>query len=136
MTTDTVFAIFSCTKAITAWRSSNSWRVVSLDHPAKEYAPEISDIRVLEGFDADGEPRLRPPASDITVEQLLLRGFGYDFFNEDLVKYGEKRNVASSRLRWHRSIRVYCSILASSGSTAQHRLGRQGRRRGQGQATR
>jgi len=71
--------------------------VISLDHPAKEYAPEISDIQVLEGFDANGEPQLRPPASDVTVEQLMLHtaGFGYDFFNEDLVKYGEKRDVPS-----------------------------------------
>ncbi len=99
MTTDTVFAIFSCTKAITgvAVKQLVEEGVISLDHPAKEYAPEIADIQVLEGFDADGEPRLRPPASDVTVEQLMLHtaGFGYDFFNEDLVKYGEKRNVPS-----------------------------------------
>ncbi len=99
MTTDTVFAIFSCTKAITgvAVKQLVEEGEISLDHPAKEYAPEIADIQVLEGFDADGEPRLRPPDSDITVEQLLLHtaGFGYDFFNEDLVKYGEKRDVPS-----------------------------------------
>ena len=71
--------------------------MIDLDHPAKEYAPEISEIQVLEGFDDDGEPRLRPPASDVTVEQLMLHtaGFGYDFFNHDLVQYGEKRDVPS-----------------------------------------
>jgi methyl acetate hydrolase len=99
MTTDTVFAIFSCTKAVTgvAVKQLVEEGEISLDHPAKEYAPEISEIQVLEGFDADGEPRLRPPASDVTVEQLMLHtaGFGYDFFNEDLVKYGEKRDVPS-----------------------------------------
>src|SRR5215208_6312823 len=86
MSTDTVFAIFSCTKAVTgvAVKQLVEEGEISLDHPAKEYAPEISDIQVLEGFDADGEPRLRPPASDVTVEQLMLHtaGFGYDFFNE------------------------------------------------------
>ena len=99
MTTDTVFAIFSCTKAITgvAVKQLVEEGEISLDHPAKEYAPEISEIQVLEGFDADGEPRLRPPASDVTVERPMLHtaGFGYDFFNEDLVKYGEKRDVPS-----------------------------------------
>jgi methyl acetate hydrolase len=99
MTTDTVFAIFSCTKAVTgvAVNQLVEEGEISLDHPAKEYAPEISEIQVLEGFDADGEPRLRPPASDVTVEQLMLHtaGFGYDFFNEDLVKYGERRDVPS-----------------------------------------
>ena len=99
MTTDTVFAIFSCTKAITGVTVMQLVEegVLGLDDPAKEYAPEIAEIGVLEGFDDSGEPRVRPPASDITVGQLMLHtaGFGYDFFNEDLVKYGEKRNVPS-----------------------------------------
>lgn len=52
---------------------------------------------MLDGFDEDDEPRVRPPKSDITVEQLMLHtaGFGYDFFNHDLLKYGEKREVPS-----------------------------------------
>lgn len=99
MTTDTVFAIFSCTKAITgvAVMQLVEEGVISLDDPAKEYAPEISEIQVLEGFDDAGEPRLRPPVSDVTVGQLMLHtaGFGYDFFNQDLVRYGEKRDVPS-----------------------------------------
>jgi len=70
---------------------------ISLEDPAKEYAPGIDDIQVLEGFDESSEPRTRAPRSDITVEQLMLHtaGFGYDFFNHDLVKYGEKRGVPS-----------------------------------------
>jgi methyl acetate hydrolase len=99
MTTDTVFAIFSCTKAITgvAVMQLVEEGTISLDHPAREYVPEIAEIQVLEGFEADGEPRLRPPAADITVDHLMLHtaGFGYDFFNEDLVKYGEVRDVPS-----------------------------------------
>lgn len=99
MTTDTVFAIFSCTKAITgvAVMQLVEEGVLGLDDPAKEFVPEISDIQVLEGFEADGEPRVRPPKSDITVGQLMLHtaGFGYDFFNHDLVKYGEARDVPS-----------------------------------------
>ena len=52
---------------------------------------------VLDGFDADGAPKVRPPKSDITVSQLLLHtaGFGYDFFHPDLVKYGAAKNVPS-----------------------------------------
>ncbi|MDP9456880.1 MAG: 1,4-butanediol diacrylate esterase [Actinobacteria bacterium] len=99
MTTDTVFAIFSCTKAVTgvAVMQLVEEGVLGLDDPAKEYTPEIAEIGVLEGFEDSGEPRVRPPASDITVGQLMLHtaGFGYDFFNQDLVKYGEKRNVPS-----------------------------------------
>ena len=39
---------------------------------------------MIEGFDDDGRPRLRPAASDVTTHQLLTHtaGFGYDFFNE------------------------------------------------------
>ncbi|MBA2690892.1 MAG: beta-lactamase family protein [Rubrobacter sp.] len=99
MTTDTVFAIFSCTKAITgvAVMQLVEEGEISLSDPAKEYAPGIADIQVLEGFDDDGEPRTRAPKSDVTVENLMLHtaGFGYDFFNEDLISYGEKRNVPS-----------------------------------------
>ena len=99
MTTDTVFAIFSCTKAVTGVTVMQLVEEgkLSLDDPAKKFVPEIADIQVLEGFDATGEPRVRPPNSDITVNQLMLHtaGFGYDFFNEDLVKYGEVKDVPS-----------------------------------------
>ena len=95
MTTDTVFAIFSCTKAVTgvAVMQLVEEGEISLDDPAKQYVPEIADIQVLEGFDSDGEPRERPANSDITVDQLMLHtaGFGYDFFNEDLLGYGENK---------------------------------------------
>lgn len=99
MSTDTVFAVFSCTKAITgaAVMQLVEEGEISLSDPAKKYAPSIADIQVLEGFDESGEPRLRAPKTDVTVEQLMLHtaGFGYDFFNYDLIKYGEKRGVPS-----------------------------------------
>jgi methyl acetate hydrolase len=99
MTTDTVLALFSCTKAITgvaAMQLVEGGRL-NLDDPAREYVPEIAEIQVLESFGADGMPQVRPPKSDITVRQLLLHtaGFGYDLFSHDLVKYGELRNVPS-----------------------------------------
>jgi methyl acetate hydrolase len=99
MTTDTVVNLWSTTKAITgaAVMQLVEEGKIGLDDPAKKFAPEIANIQVLEGFDAAGEPKLRAPKSDITVRQLLLHtaGFGYDFFSEDLIKYGEKRNVPS-----------------------------------------
>ncbi|MEJ7831647.1 MAG: serine hydrolase domain-containing protein [Nocardioides sp.] len=85
MTTDSVFAIFSTTKAITGTTCLQLVEEgrLDLDAPAKQYAPALGDAQVLEGFDDDGAPRLRPPASDVTTRQLLLHtaGFGYDFFN-------------------------------------------------------
>jgi methyl acetate hydrolase len=35
--------------------------VLGLGDTAKEYAPEIAEVQVLEGFDDAGEPRVRPP---------------------------------------------------------------------------
>ncbi len=99
MTLDTVMAIFSCTKAVTgvAVMQLVEEGKIGLHDAAKKYVPEIADIMVLEGFDAQGAPTVRPPKTDITVSQLLLHtaGFGYDFFHPDLVKYGAAKNVPS-----------------------------------------
>ena len=85
MSTDTVFAIFSTTKAITgtAIMQCVEEGKLDLDAPAKTYAPDIGKLEVLDGFDADGKPRLRAPKRDITTRMLMLHtaGFGYDFFN-------------------------------------------------------
>ncbi|MCH5642355.1 MULTISPECIES: beta-lactamase family protein [unclassified Gordonia (in: high G+C Gram-positive bacteria)] len=86
MTDDTVFAIFSTTKAITGTAALQLVEDGQLDlqAPAREYVPAIGELQVIEGFDDDGSPRLRKPASDITTHHLLTHtaGFGYDFFNE------------------------------------------------------
>jgi methyl acetate hydrolase len=87
MTTDCVFAIFSTTKAITgtAVMQCVEEGKLDLDAPAKNYAPDIGKLQVLDGFDAAGKPKLRAPKRDITTRMLMLHtaGFGYDFFNEN-----------------------------------------------------
>lgn len=86
MTTDSVFAIFSTTKAITGTAALQLMEEgkLDLDAPAKTYAPDIGKLQVLDGFDDQGMPKLRAPKRDITTRMLLLHtaGFGYDFFNE------------------------------------------------------
>ena len=85
MTTDSVFALFSLTKAITATAALQLFEEgrLDLDAPAKLYAPEIGALQVLEGFDDAGSPRLRPPKREITTRMLLLHtaGFGYPYWN-------------------------------------------------------
>jgi len=99
MTTDTVFFLASCTKALTgvALMQLVEEGRVTLDQRAREFVPEIADIQVLEDFGADGEPRLRKPRSDITIDQLMLHtaGFGYDFFSADLLRYRTLHEIPS-----------------------------------------
>lgn len=99
MTTDSVFAIFSTTKAITgaACLQLVEEGKLDLDAPAKTYAPEIGKLQVLEGFDADGAPKLRAPKRHITTRMLLLHtaGFGYDFFNEKYNRLAQEHGQPS-----------------------------------------
>lgn len=86
MASDSVFAIFSTTKAITGTVALKLMEdgVLDIDAPARIYAPELATLQVIDGFDASGFPRLRAPRREITTRMLLLHtaGFGYDFFNE------------------------------------------------------
>ncbi len=99
MTLDTVFALFSTTKAITATAALQLVEEgkLDLDAPAKQYAPDLGTLQVIEGFDDAGEPRLRPPASDVTTRQLLTHsaGFGYDFFNAHYNRLAEEKGQPS-----------------------------------------
>jgi methyl acetate hydrolase len=99
MTVDTVFAIFSTTKAIagTACLQLVEDGRLDLDAPAKTYAPEIGKLQVLEGFDRQGNPRLRPPRREVTTRMLLLHtaGFAYDFFNESYNRLAQEHGQPS-----------------------------------------
>jgi methyl acetate hydrolase len=99
MTTDTVFALFSTTKAITgtALMQLVEEGKVKLDDPVKKYVPEIAEIKVLEGFDADGQPILREPKTDITINMLMLHtaGFGYEFFSHEDQRYRYAKETPS-----------------------------------------
>ncbi|OUS84151.1 serine hydrolase [Rhodococcus sp. NCIMB 12038] len=99
MTTDTVFAIFSTTKAITGTSVLQCAEegLLDLDAPAREYVPELGDIQVIEGFDDHGDPVLRAPKRDITTRMLLLHtaGFGYAFFDETYNRLGVEHDQPS-----------------------------------------
>lgn len=99
MTLDDTFALFSTTKAITATAALQlvEQGLLDLDAPAKNYAPEIGDLQVIEGFDDDGAPVLRAPKSDVTPRQLLTHsgGFGYDFFSETYNRLAEDHGQPS-----------------------------------------
>jgi CubicO group peptidase (beta-lactamase class C family) len=93
MTADTVGWIASMTKAITgaaAMQQVEAGRL-TLDGPAGDVLPQLRDVQVLDGFDADGRPKLRPPARPVTLRQLLTHtaGFAYELWNASVVAYLE-----------------------------------------------
>ncbi len=97
MTTDTVMALFSTTKAlcgVTIMQLVEEGKI-ALGDPAKKYVPEIAELGVLEGFDAAGQPKTRPPKRDITVNDLMLHtsGLCYEFFSADDLKYRTAKNI-------------------------------------------
>jgi methyl acetate hydrolase len=97
MTTDSVFWIASMTKALT---STAAMQLVeqgrlSLDAPISDVLPELAAPQVLEGFDAAGEPILRPARKPITLTHLVTHtaGFGYDIWSPDLIRYQEMKGI-------------------------------------------
>jgi CubicO group peptidase (beta-lactamase class C family) len=99
MTPDSVFWIASMTKAITAAAAMQlvEQGKLSLDAPIGKVLPDLAAPQVLEGFDAKGEPKLRPARSPITLRQLMTHtaGFCYDIWNGDMATYIEKAGIPS-----------------------------------------
>src|SRR5262245_56036545 len=91
MTPDSVFWIASLTKAVTctaAMQLVEQGRL-SLDAPIGSVLPDLAAPQVLDGFDADGAPRLRPATKPITLRHLMTHtaGFCYDMWNADMMAY-------------------------------------------------
>jgi methyl acetate hydrolase len=91
MQVDDLFWIASMTKLVTSLGAVQLVEQgdVSLDEDVAGILPEITDVPILEGFDADGAPRLRPARRPLTLRHLLTHtsGFGYPFFSETLGRY-------------------------------------------------
>jgi methyl acetate hydrolase len=94
MTVDTIFWYASMTKALVA---AGAMQLVEqgrlkLDEPASDILPELAAVKVLDGFEADGAPKLRPAKRPITPRQLLTHtaGYGYNWANGVILRYLEK----------------------------------------------
>ena len=94
MTPDSVFWIASMTKAVTAAAGMQlvEQGKLSLDAPVGKVLPDLASPQVMEGFDANGKPKLRPAKNPITLRHLMTHtaGFAYDMWNGDMVQYLEK----------------------------------------------
>ncbi len=94
MTLDSVFWIASMTKAVTtaAGMQLVEQGKLLLDEPIGKVLPDLASPQVLEGFDANGAPKLRAAKKPITLRHLMTHtaGFAYDMWNGDMVQYLEK----------------------------------------------
>jgi methyl acetate hydrolase len=99
MAPDSVFWIASMTKAITTAAAMQliEQGKLSLDAPIGKVLPDLASPQVLEGFGANGEPKLRPAKTPITLRQLMTHtaGFCYDIWNADMATYLEKAGIPS-----------------------------------------
>ena len=106
---DTLFRNASMTKAVatTAALQLVEQGRLSLDASVASILPEFGRLQVLDGFDGD-KPRLRPPARQATVRQLMTHtgGLGYFFLNEKLVRYHELTGEPTALTGLKRSLSV------------------------------
>jgi CubicO group peptidase (beta-lactamase class C family) len=97
MRLDTVFWIASMTKALTAAACMQLVEQgrLALDGPIAEIVPALGSPRILEGFDGNGEPILRPARGPITLRQLLTHtaGFAYGMWNADMARFAENSPI-------------------------------------------
>lgn len=103
MNTDSVVLIASMTKALTSTAALQlvEQGKLDLESPASKWLPDLGKVQVLEGWNADGTPKLRAPKRAITLKHLLTHtaGFSYEFTSEDVIKWQKATgapNFASS----------------------------------------
>ena len=93
MSVDTVFRIFSMTKAVGSTAAMILIDRGKLDPNAsvESILPEFKKMQVLDGFDGD-TPRLRAPKSRATIRQLATHtsGLVYEFWNADIARWMAK----------------------------------------------
>ena len=91
MTRDTVFRVASMVKLITSVAAMRLVELgkLSLDAPVPDIDPALGTPQVLDGFDAAGLPKLRPPKRPILLRHLLTHtaGFTYRLWDAEAVRY-------------------------------------------------
>ena len=125
MTVGSVFRIASMTKAVTgvAVMQLVEQGRIDLDQPMGDVLPVVRDVKVLEGFDADGVPQLRDPKTPVTLRHLLTHtsGYGYDVFHADLGRYIEVAGLPSIFTSKNDALRI--PLLFDPGTNWEYGIG-------------
>ena len=91
MTPQTVFALASMTKAVTAVGVMTLVEdgAIGLDDNVGRWVPHLAEPLVLKGFDERGEPMLRRARRPVTLRHLLTHssGLGHEIWSGDLVRH-------------------------------------------------
>ena len=91
---DSIFQVASMTKAVTTVAALQlvEQGKVSLDEPVAQRLRQFEKLQVLEGFDSNGKPSLRPPATPPTLRHLVTHtsGLCYDIWDGDMFRYVSK----------------------------------------------
>ena len=125
MSLDAVFWIASMTKAVTAVAAMQLVEAgrIGLDEPLGGRIPYLGEIQVLEGFDAQGAPRLRSPKNPVTLRHLLTHtsGLGYDMWNPSIAEYMAKAGVPSLGTGLDAALRL--PLMADPGEQWEYGIG-------------
>ena len=98
---DTIFRIASMTKAVTTVAALQLVEEgkVDLSEPVSRHLPQLADLEVLEGFDGDGKPSLRPSKTQSTFRHLLTHtcAFCYGIWDAKMSRYTASKPPVSAR---------------------------------------
>ncbi|THV44377.1 hypothetical protein BGAL_0658g00020 [Botrytis galanthina] len=95
--TDAIMAIASCTKLLTSICALQCVErgQFTLDEDVSRLVPELKleDLDILQGFDAEGKPKLVKATKNITLRMLLTHtaGLAYDAFTPELIRWRATR---------------------------------------------
>ena len=103
VTTDSIFAIASMTKAITTVAALQLVEEgkLKLDEEVSKHLPQLEKLDVLEGFDEQtGKPVLRPAKTPITLKHLLTHtsGFCYDMWDGNMFRYAQAAGGSAGKV--------------------------------------
>jgi len=108
MTLDSVFWLASMTKAITSVAAMQLIErgKLGLEVPLGRLLPELAAPQVLEGFDANGKPKVRPARYPITLRHLMTHtaGYGYGTWNAMLAQYMTHTGIPATRSCLNKSL--------------------------------